>query len=119
MFKKIVNEADKLCKEVTINDLIKIATDSKNVIKDFEHAFDKVLGTGIALTDNKIKDIIKGIKSLKNRDILLKGTTRKITSQEEGFLNFLRPLITPGLPLMKSVLTSLAKSVLLPLRLSA
>ena len=35
------------------------------------------------------------IKSLENRRISLKGTTTKITSQEE-FLNFLKPLMTPG-----------------------
>ena len=34
---------------------------------------------------NKLKDIIKVIKSLENRGILSKGTTRKVTSQEEGF----------------------------------
>ena len=56
---------------------------------------------------------MKIIKSLENRGILLKGTTRKITSQEGGFSNFLRPLLTAGLPLMKSVLTPLAKSLLL------
>ena len=61
---------------------------------------------------------MKVIKSLENRGILLKGTTRKITSQEGEFLNFLRPLMT-GLPLMKSVLKPLAKSVLLPFVLSA
>ena len=43
-------------------------------------------------------------KSLENREILLKGTTAKISSQEGRFLNFLRPLMTAGLPLMKSVL---------------
>ena len=32
---------------------------------------------------------MKVIKSLGNRGILSKGTTRKITSQEGGFLNFL------------------------------
>ena len=56
---------------------------------------------------------MKIIKSLENRGILLKGTTRKITSQEGGFSNFLRPLLTAGLPLMKSVLIPLAKSLLL------
>ena len=78
----------------------------------------KSSGSRIILTNNEIKDILKVIKSLENRGILLKGTTRKFTSQEGGFLNFLRPLMTTGLPLMKSVLTSLAKSVLLPLGLS-
>ena len=42
-----------------------------------------------------------------------------MTSQEGGFLNFLRPLLTAGLPLMKSVLTPLVKTVLLPFVLSA
>ena len=65
-------------------------------------------GSGTTLTNNKIKDVIKVIKSLENRGTLLKGTTAKATSQK-GFLNFLRPLMTADLPLMKSVLTSLAK----------
>ena len=73
----------------------------------------------ITLTNNEIKNIIKVSKSLENRGILSKGTTRKISSQEGGFLNFLRPLMTTGLPLMKSVLIPLAKSVLLPLGLLA
>ena len=76
-------------------------------------------GLGIILTNNKIKDIIKIIKSLENRGILLKETVRKMTSQEGGFLSFLKPLISAGLPLMKSILTPLAKCVLLPLELSA
>ena len=66
-----------------------------------------------------IKYILLYIKSLENRIMLLKWTTRKITSQEEGFLNFLRPLKTAGLPLMKSKLIPITKSVLLPLALSA
>ena len=50
-------------KRVTINDIIKQATESKEVINDF----------------------IKVLKSLENRGILLKGTTRNITSQKGGF----------------------------------
>ena len=56
-------------------------------------------GSGITPTYNEIKDIIKVIKSLENRGLSLKGFARKITSQEEGFIIFLRPLA--GLPLMK------------------
>ena len=63
-------------------------------------------------------DITKVIKSLENRGILIKGTTKEFTSQEKSFLNFLRPLMTAGFPLMKIVLTLLAKSVLIPLGLS-
>ena len=83
----------------------------KNVLQ----ASKKVSGAGITLTNNEIKDIMTVTKSLENRGTLLKETTRKITSQEGGFLNFLRPLMTAGLLLMKSVLTPLDKSVLLTL----
>ena len=62
---------------------------------------------------------MKVSKSSENRGILFIGTTRKIISQKGGFLNFLRPLMTAGLPLMKSVLTTLSKNVLIPLGLSA
>ena len=41
---------------------------------------------------------MKVIKSLENGGISLEESTRKITSQEGGFLNFLRPLMTAGLP---------------------
>ena len=61
---------------------------------------------------------MKVIKSLENREILLKETIKIITSQEEGFFIFLRPLMTAGLPSMKSVLTPLAKGFLLPSGLS-
>ena len=73
-----------------------------------------ILGSGITLTINEMRDIMKVIKSLENREISLKRTTRKITSQDGGFFNFFRPLMTAGLPLIKSVLPPLAKSVLLP-----
>ena len=63
------------------------------------------------LTNNKIKDIIKKNRSLENK--------WKISSQEGGFLNFLRSLMTAGLLFMKNVLTPLVKSVLLPLELTA
>ena len=45
--------------------------------------------------------------------------TLKIGSQEGGFLNFLRPLMSACLPLMKNVLIPLAKSVLIALGLRA
>ena len=64
-----------------------------------------------------MKDIAKITRSLENRGIPLKGTTRKIISQEGGFLNLLRLLMTAGLSLIKIVVTPLAKSVLVPLRL--
>ena len=53
------------------------------------------------LTNHEIKYITKVIKSLENRGILLKETTKKISSKEGGFLSFLRSLMTTALPLMK------------------
>ena len=69
-------------------------------------------------TNNEIEDMIKVIKSLKNRGILLKVTTTKIRSQKGEFLNFPKPLMMADLPLMKSALTPVAKSILIPLGLS-
>ena len=54
-----------------------------------------------------------------NREILLKRTTKKIATEEGGFLNFLKPLISDGLPLMTKLLTPFTKTVLVPLRLTA
>ena len=49
----------------------------------------------------------------------MKGTTRKIIGQDGEFLNFLRSVkAAAGLPLMKTVLATLAKGVLIPLRLT-
>ena len=62
---------------------------------------------------------MKVIKSLHNRWILFNRTTKNIISQEGGFSQFLIALMTASSPLMESVLTPLAKSLLLPLGLSA
>ena len=54
------------------------------------------------------------IRSLEKRGVLLIGTTKKLSDQEGGFVKFFRSLVKASLPLMKNVLTSLAKSVWLP-----
>ena len=71
--------------------------------------------SGITQKKNETKDIIKVIRSLENRRILFKRTTRKITGEKRGFFNFLRLLMRAGLSLMKSVLNPLVASVLIPL----
>ena len=71
------------------------------------------------LTNNVTKDILKIISPLENREIFLKGTPEKITFQEGGFLNFLKSLLSVGLPLIKSVLALSAKIVLVPLGLTS
>ena len=76
-------------------------------------------GSKITLTSNQIKDILKVIRYLENKGILWNGTTRKISIQEGGFLNFFRPLMTADLPIMKNLLTPLPKSALVSLRLTA
>ena len=54
-------------------------------INELSKTFTSSKDSWITLTNNKIKDILKVIKSLENREMLLKGTTRKITSQQGGF----------------------------------
>ena len=82
-----------------------------------EMLINEFMASGITLTNNETKDIIKVIRSLENRRILLKETTRKISCRRGRFLNFLGTLMSIGLPLVKNVLISLDKSVLIPLRL--
>ena len=48
------------------------------------------------LKNKEVKDLIKLIKSLENRRILLKGTTKTIIRQEREFLNLLKPLMAAG-----------------------
>ena len=76
-------------------------------------------GSGITLSNNEIKDIMKVIKSLENTATLLKGTTKKHTSQAVKFINIFRPLMAASLQLKKNLLTPFPKKILIPLRLSA
>ena len=48
----------------------------------------------------------------------MKRTTRKKNTEKGEFVNFVRPLLTAGLPLMKNVLTPLAEIILVPLVLT-
>ena len=53
-----------------------------NIIsKKVSNGISLVSGSGITLTKHEIKEIIKVIKSLENRGIWLKETTRKIANQ--------------------------------------
>ena len=62
------------------------------------------MSSGITLTNNQVKDVIKVIKSLENRGVLLKESTAKIISQKGRFLcNLLAPLMRVALILMKNV----------------
>ena len=48
-----------------------------------------------------------------------KELLQKVQVKKENFLNFIRSLMTAGLPLLKILLTPLAKSNLIPLGISA
>ena len=86
------------------NDILEDA--GRNIIgKKIKKGISSIERSGITLTNNELKDIIKVIKSLEKRGTLLKGTSRKFSSQEGGFLNFFRQLMAAGLPLIKNVLT--------------
>ena len=70
---------------MSLDEVIKIANVFRKEMTDPKNIF----GTGTILTNNEIKNIMEVIKSLENIGILLKGTIRKIISQEGGFSIFL------------------------------
>ena len=94
-------------------------TGFKMIVKKIKKIVSSITDSGRTLTNNEIKDIMKVSICSWSRGILIKATSRKITGQEGAFLNFLTPLITAILPLMKNVLTPLVKSVLTPFGLTA
>ena len=73
---KIVNKAMNLSNEVSLDNVIRIAAVSRKLLPDPKKDLpgSTILGTGITLTNNEIKNI------LENRGIFLKETTRKITN---------------------------------------
>ena len=65
----------------------------------------KLLGSGIALTNDETEYIVKIIEPPEKRRISLKGITEKSNRQEGGFIgSFLASLTEVGLPLMKNLL---------------
>ena len=85
-FIKVVN----VLRKILIDKLLRMSKNETKMFKD----------SGTTLANNEIKGIIKTVISLQN-EFYQKGPTKKITCQKGGFLNFLRPLITAGLPLMQ------------------
>ena len=55
--------------------------------KDIIFLAANLAGKRTTLTNNKIKYIIKVIRSFENKGILLKGTTEKISGQDGGLLS--------------------------------
>ena len=74
----------------------------------------------LSLTNRQVANLRKGIANYLSADSKLSKTQLSKMIQLGGFLDrILAPLLKTGLPLMKSVIQPLAKSVLIPLELIA
>ena len=74
----------------------------------------------LLLTNRQVENICKAFANHLSTDIKLSKTQLSKMIQSGGFLGrLLGPLLKTGLPLTKSVIKSLAKSVLIPLGLTA
>ena len=74
----------------------------------------------LLLTNRQVENIRKAFVKNTSTDTKLSKTQLSKMTQSGGFLGrLLRPLLKTGLPLMKSVIKPLAKSVLIPLGLTA
>ena len=84
---------------------------SSNMNGDNEINFPRKL-----LTDRQVSNLCKSFASHLSADINLSKTQLPKMIQSGGFLGrFLGPLLKTGLPLIKSIIKPLAKSVLIPL----
>ena len=74
----------------------------------------------LLLTNRQVSNIRKPFANYLSTDIKLSKTQISKMMQSEGFIGrLLGPLLKTGLPLIKNVITPLAKSVLIPLQLTA
>ena len=74
----------------------------------------------LLLTNRQVANLRKAFANNSSTDIKLSKTQLSKMIQSGGFLGrFLGPLLKTGLPLMKNVIKPLAKSVLIPLWLTA
>ena len=74
----------------------------------------------LLLTDRQVSSIRKAFSNNSSVDIKFWKTQLSKMIQSGGFLGkLLGPLLKTGLPLVKNVITPLAKSVLIPLGLTA
>ena len=89
---------------------------SSNMIGDDETDFPHKL----LLTDRQVANLRKAFANYLSTDIKLSKTQMSKMIQSGRFLSrLLGPLLKTGLPLMKNVIKPLAKSILLPLGLTA
>ena len=89
---------------------------SLNMVGDDETNFPRKL----LLTNRQVENLRKAFANKSSTDINLSKTQLSKMVQSGGFLGrLLGPLLKTGLPLIKNVIKPLAKSVLIPLGLTA
>ena len=89
---------------------------SPNIIGDDETNFPHKL----LLTNRQVANLCKAFANYLSTDIKLSKTQLSKMIQSGGFLGrLLGPLLKTGLPLIKNVIKPLAKSILIPLGLTA
>ena len=89
---------------------------SSNMIGDSEISFPHKL----LLTDRQVSNLDKAFANNSSTDIKLSKSQLSKMIQSGGFLGrLLGPLLNTGLPLIKNVIKPLAKSVLIPLGVTA
>ena len=98
------------------NETEKVLGLSSNMVGDDETNFPHKL----LLTNRQVANLRKAFANHSSADIKLSKTQLSKMIQSGGFLGrLLGPLLKTGLPLIKNVIKPLAKSVLIPLRLTA
>ena len=115
---KLSNSQLNNLKSVTEDEAKVVLRLSSNVIGDSD---DKInLSHNLLITDRQVANLRKAFANNLSTDIKLSKTRISKMIQSGGFLGrLLGPLLKTGLPLMKSVIKPLAKSVLIPLGLTA
>ena len=113
---KLSNSQLNKLKSAIKDELEVVLTSSSNVIGDDETNFPHKL----LLTNRQVTNLHKAFANHLSTDIKLSKTQLSKMIQSGGFLGrLLGPLLKTGLPLIKNVIKPLAKSVLIPLGLTA
>ena len=100
---------------------IKLSNSQLNKLKlEIKNKTEVVLRLSLLLINRQVLSICKSFANNSAADIKLSKTQLSKMIQSGGFLNrLLGPLLKTGLPLIKDVIKPLAKSVLIPLGLTA
>ena len=113
---KLSNSQINKLKSAIKNESEVVLTLLSNIIGNNETNFSHEL----LLTDRQVSSLRKSFANHSSADIKLSKTQLSKMIQSGGFLSrLLGPLLKTGLPLIKNVIKPLAKSVLIPLGLTA